>query len=196
MFLVFLLAGAANLATGGTALFTKLTVFLVATVPVLVLLGLVRAVALLRRGTGASWRDAIGAFFIWQSTSLVVARASMLGLFARRPRSCARRRPARRRDGGRRCGRTGPNRRWRCSACSASPAALSKATELAGPLLAGLLLFPTLGMAAAPFNSWAAQRAALPPDLGRGALGVEAAPRSARHSCAARRSAGWSPCSA
>ena len=79
-FLVFLLAGAANEALGGGALFRKLTVFLVATVPVLVVLGLVRAVALLRRGTGASWRDAIGAFFIWQSTSLVVARASVLGL--------------------------------------------------------------------------------------------------------------------
>src|SRR5262249_60744678 len=37
--------------------------------------------------------------------------------------------------------------------------------ELAALLLAGLLLFPTLGMAAAPFNSWAAQRAALPADL-------------------------------
>ena len=79
LFFIFLLAGAANLATGGGQLFRKLTVFLVATVPVLVLLGLVRAVALLRRGTGASWRDAIGAFFIWQSTSLVVARASVLG---------------------------------------------------------------------------------------------------------------------
>jgi glycosyltransferase involved in cell wall biosynthesis len=83
-FLVFLLAGAANEALGGGALFRKLTVFLVATVPVLVVLGLVRAVALLRRGTGASWRDAIGAFFIWQSTSLVVARASVVGLFARK----------------------------------------------------------------------------------------------------------------
>ena len=59
-------------------------VFLVAAVPVLVGLGLVRAIALLRRGTGASWRDALGAFFIWQSTSLVVARASVLGLFARK----------------------------------------------------------------------------------------------------------------
>ena len=58
--------------------------FLVATVPVLVLLGLVRAVALLRRGTGASWRDALGAFFIWQSTSVVVARASVLALFAKK----------------------------------------------------------------------------------------------------------------
>src|SRR5262249_9791097 len=79
IFLVFLLAGAANLATGGGELFRKLTAFLLATVPVLVALGLVRAVTLLRRGTGASWRDALGAFFIWQSTSLVVARASVLG---------------------------------------------------------------------------------------------------------------------
>jgi hypothetical protein len=41
-------------------------------------------------------------------------------------------------------------------------AALARATQLSGPLLAALLLFPTLGMAAAPFNSWAARRAALP----------------------------------
>src|SRR6202035_5446295 len=49
---------------GGGQLFRKLTIFLVAAVPVLLLLGLVRAVALLRRGTGATWRDAMGAFFI------------------------------------------------------------------------------------------------------------------------------------
>ena len=84
LFLIFLLAGAFNLATGGGQLFRKLTLFLVAAVPVMVLLGLVRAVALLRRGTGASWREALGAFFIWQSTSLVVARASVLALFARK----------------------------------------------------------------------------------------------------------------
>jgi hypothetical protein len=165
VFLVFLLAGAANLATGGTALFTKLTVFLVAGVPVLVLLGLVRAVALLRRGTGASWRDAIGAFFIWQSTSLVVARASVLGLFAKKAAFLV-------------TPKTSEKAKWwealRANWAESSLAllgmlgiagALSRPTELAGPLLAGLLLFPTLGMAAAPFNSWAAQRAALPPDL-------------------------------
>jgi hypothetical protein len=43
--------------------------------------------------------------------------------------------------------------------------ALSKATAPSGALLAGLLLFPTLGMAAAPYNSWAARRASLPPQL-------------------------------
>ena len=43
--------------------------------------------------------------------------------------------------------------------------ALTKASQLSGLLLAGLLLFPTLGMAAAPCNSWAARRASLPPRL-------------------------------
>jgi cellulose synthase/poly-beta-1,6-N-acetylglucosamine synthase-like glycosyltransferase len=165
LFLVFLLAGAANLATGGGELFRKLTAFLVATVPVLVLLGLVRAVALLRRGTAASWRDALGAFFIWQSTSLVVARASVLALFARKAAFL-------------RTPKTTEKQRWwealRANWAESTLAllglvgigfALSKATELAGLLLAGLLLFPTLGMAAAPVNSWAAQRAALPADL-------------------------------
>ena len=165
LFLVFLLAGAVNLVTGGGELFRKLTAFLVATVPVLVLLGLVRAVALLRRGTGASWRDALGAFFIWQSTSLVVARASVLALFSRKAAFL-------------RTPKTSEKQKW-WEALRANWAesvlallglagigcALSRATELAGPLLAGLLLFPTLGLAAAPVNSWAAQRAALPADL-------------------------------
>jgi cellulose synthase/poly-beta-1,6-N-acetylglucosamine synthase-like glycosyltransferase len=165
VFLVFLLAGAVNLATGGGELFRKLTAFLVATVPVLVLLGLVRAVALLRRGTGASWRDALGAFLIWQSTSLVVARASLQALFARRAAFL-------------RTPKTSEKARWwealRANWAESSlgllglagiAGALTKADELAGPLLAGLLIFPTIGMLAAPVNSWAAQRAALPPDL-------------------------------
>lgn len=165
IFLAFLLAGAANLSTGGGELFRKLTVFLVATVPVLVLLGLVRAVALLRRGTGASWRDALGAFFIWQSTSVVVARASVLALFAKKAAFL-------------RTPKSSEQASWRESLRAnwaettlavlgflGIAAALTRPTELAGPLLAALLVFPTLGLAAAPVNSRAAQRAALPPDL-------------------------------
>jgi hypothetical protein len=165
VFMVFLLAGAANLATGGGELFRKLTPFLLATVPVLVGLGLVRAVALLRRGTGATWRDALGAFFIWQSTSLVVARASVLGLFARKAAFL-------------RTPKTSEQAKWweslRANWAESTLAllgftgiglALSKATTLAAPLLAAMLVFPTLGFAAAPFNSWAAQRAALPQSL-------------------------------
>ena len=162
---MFLLAGAANLATGGSALFIKLSAFLVATIPVLVALGLVRAVALLRRGTGASWRDALGAFFIWQSTSVVVARASVLGLFARKAAFL-------------RTPKTSEQAKWhealRANWAETTLAllgiagiagALTRYDELAGPLLAALLFFPTIGLAAAPLNSWAAQRAALPPDL-------------------------------
>jgi cellulose synthase/poly-beta-1,6-N-acetylglucosamine synthase-like glycosyltransferase len=162
VFFVFLLAGAVNLATGGGELFRKLTPFLLATVPVLVGLGLVRAVALLRRGTGAHWRDALGAFFIWQSTSLVVARASVLGLFARKAAFL-------------RTPKTSERAKWwealRANWAESTLAvlglagiglALSKATALAAPLLAAMLLFPTMGYAAAPFNSWAAQRASLP----------------------------------
>ena len=116
---------------------------------------LVRAVALLRRGTGASWRDALGAFMIWQSTSLVVARASVLGLFARKAAFLV-------------TPKTSEQAKW-WEALRANwgesvlallgvlgiASALTRPTELAGPLLAGLLVFPTLGLAAAPVNSWA-----------------------------------------
>ncbi len=162
VFFVFLLAGAVNLASGGGELFRKLTPFLLATVPVLVGLGLVRAVALLRRGTGAHWRDALGAFFIWQSTSLVVARASVLGLFARKAAFL-------------RTPKTSERAKWwealRANWAESTLAvlglagiglAVSQVTRLAAPLLAAMLLFPTMGYAAAPFNSWAAQRASLP----------------------------------
>jgi cellulose synthase/poly-beta-1,6-N-acetylglucosamine synthase-like glycosyltransferase len=165
LFLVFLLAGAANLATGGGELFRKLTAFLVAAVPVLVLLGLVRAVALLRRSTGASWRDAIGAFFIWQSTSLVVARASVVALFARKAAFL-------------RTPKTSEQAKWwealRANWAESALAvlglagicaALTRPADLAGPLLAVLLVIPTAGLAAAPVNSWAAQRAALPANM-------------------------------
>ncbi len=162
LFFVFLLAGAANLATGGGQLFRKLTLFLVSAIPVMVLLGLVRAIALLRRGTGASWRDALGAFFIWQSTSLVVARASVLALFAKKAAFL-------------RTPKTSEQTRW-WQALRANWAesilavfgfagiigSLTKVNQFSGPLLAGLLLFPTLGLAAAPVNSWAARRATLP----------------------------------
>ena len=129
---------------------------------IVLVLGLVRAVALLRRGTGASWRDALGAFFIWQSTSLVVARASVLGLVARKAAFL-------------RTPKTSEQAKWwetlranwaeitlALLGAAGIAAALSQWSQLSGPLLAGLLLFPTLGFAAAPVNSRAAQRAALP----------------------------------
>ena len=73
----------ANIVFGAGLVFRKLTGFLLAAIPLLVVIGLLRAVALLRRGTGASWRDAFGAFLIWQSTVLTVTSASVQGLFAK-----------------------------------------------------------------------------------------------------------------
>ena len=117
---------------------------------------------MLFRSTGASWRDALGAFFIWQSTSLVVARASVLGLFARKAAFL-------------RTPKTSETAKWwealranwaestlACLGLIGIGLALANVTRLAAPLLAAMLVFPTLGMAAAPFNSWAAQRASLP----------------------------------
>ncbi len=165
VFFAFLLAGAANLALGGEQLFRKLTVYLIGAVPALVALGLIRAVALMRRGTGASWRDAIGAFFIWQSSSLAVARASVQGLFAKRAAFL-------------RTPKTGEQAaRWRAFTANwaetllfglglaGMAAALTRTDTFSGPLLAILLVVPTLGFLAAPLNSMAAQRAALPPEL-------------------------------
>ena len=133
--------------------------------PALVVLGLVRAVALLRRGTGATWRDAVGAFFIWQSTSLVVARASVQGLYAKRAEFL-------------RTPKTGEHAsvfqvlraNWAETTLAlfglvGIVAALTRVDTYGGPLLAALLVVPTLGLAAAPVNSLAAQRSMLPPEL-------------------------------
>jgi hypothetical protein len=92
----------------------------------------------------------------------VVARASVLGLFARKAAFL-------------RTPKTSERAKWwealRANWAESSLAvlglagvagALTKWNQLSGPLLAALLLFPTLGFAAAPFNSWAAQRATLP----------------------------------
>src|SRR5205807_8262874 len=84
LFFFFLVAGAASMRLGNGLLFRKLTGFLLAAIPLLVLTGLLRAVALLRRGTGASFREALGAFLIWQSTALVVARASVKALYSKK----------------------------------------------------------------------------------------------------------------
>jgi cellulose synthase/poly-beta-1,6-N-acetylglucosamine synthase-like glycosyltransferase len=161
----FLLVGAANVAWGGGLLFRKLTPFLVGAIPVMVVLGLVRAVALLRRGTGASWRDALGAFIIWQATMLVVARACVQGLFAREAEFL-------------RTPKTSDAPSWSDAikgnwgetllaviGLAGIAAGLTHPANYAGALTAALLVWPTMAFAAAPYNSLAARRAVLPADL-------------------------------
>ena len=165
VFFVFLLVGAANVEFSAGLLYRKLTAFLLAAIPLLVTLGLLRAVALLRRGTGASWRDAFGAFFIWQATALTVARASVQALYAKE--AAFLRTPKTRGEP-----RWGDALKANWAECllgllglAGIAGALSHASSYGGPLLAALLVWPTVSFLAAPYNSLSSQRAALSPEL-------------------------------
>jgi len=165
LFFLFLLAGAANIGAGGGLLFRKLTGFLIATIPLLFALGLIRAIALLRRRTGASWREALGAFLIWQSTSLVTARASVQALYAREAEFL---RTPKTSDRSTLWDAVKGNRGETLLALAGLAAiitSLTRPTTYAGPLTAILLVWPTISYGAALVNSRAAQRASLPPEL-------------------------------
>jgi hypothetical protein len=165
VFFVLLLVGAANVALGGGILFRKLTGFLVAAIPLLFAIGLIRAIGLVRRGTGASWRNALGALMIWQSTSLVVTRACIQGLFAREAEFL---RTAKTGEAPRLSDAIRGNIGETLLALLGLAGIVSGVTHLsgsAGPLTAGLLVWPTIAFAAAPLNSLAARRAVLPPEL-------------------------------
>lgn len=164
-FFVLLLAGAFNLGFGSGVLFRRLSGFLLFIVPLYVVMGLFRAVALVRRSTRASWADAIGAFLIWQSLSLTVVRASVRGLFAKQGEFM-------------RTPKTGEDLRWfdafrtnkaetffALLGFAGMGVSLLRLHGWAGPLLAGLLVPGTVSYASAPINSLAAIRAALPPEL-------------------------------
>jgi hypothetical protein len=166
LFFVFLLVGAGNVAFSGGLVFRKLTGFLLAAIPMLVVLGLLRAVALLRRGTGATWREAFGAFLIWQSTTLTVALASVQALYAKE--AVFLRTP---KTQGEHAWTDALRANW--AECLlgfvgvvAIAAALARSSSAyGGPLLAVLLVWPTVSFLAAPYNSLSAQRASLPPEL-------------------------------
>ena len=74
-------------------------------------------------------------------------------------------------------------------------AALSAGRRTPGRCWPALLL-PTIGLAAAPVNSLAAQRATLPPDLGERRRTEWGCATGTPSSAAKPRSAAWSPCSA
>jgi glycosyltransferase involved in cell wall biosynthesis len=165
LFFLFLLAGAANIAFAGGLLFRKLTAFLLAAIPLLVLLGFLRAVALIRRGTGAPWRDAMGAFLIWQSTTLVVARASVQALFAKKAEFL--RTP---KEGeGASLWRAITGNRWEVLLALLGligiGIGIAHIDTAAGVVTAGLLLIPTVAFASAPWHEVMASKAALSPVL-------------------------------
>ena len=61
-FSAFLVIAIGDLGLGGGIVFRRLSGFLLAAIPALLLINMVRAVALLRRSTKARWVDAVGAF--------------------------------------------------------------------------------------------------------------------------------------
>jgi cellulose synthase/poly-beta-1,6-N-acetylglucosamine synthase-like glycosyltransferase len=80
---LFLLAGAADAIFYRSLDIRYLSVPMLSAVLALVVVGSVRALALLRRTSGATWRESIGAFGIWLGTSWAVTSASIKGLFSR-----------------------------------------------------------------------------------------------------------------
>jgi cellulose synthase/poly-beta-1,6-N-acetylglucosamine synthase-like glycosyltransferase len=164
LFFLCLLVGAANIIFGAGLVFRKLTGFLLAAIPLLVVIGLLRAVALLRRGTGASWRDAFGAFMIWQSTMITTTSASLQGLFAK---EAAFLRTPKTADEPRFSDAIKAN--WaECLLGALGLIALIGAAATTSPtglLVAALLLWPVASFLAAPYNSLSAQQAALPDEL-------------------------------
>jgi cellulose synthase/poly-beta-1,6-N-acetylglucosamine synthase-like glycosyltransferase len=167
LFYFFLLGGALNIALGGGLLFRKLSAFLLAAIPLLVVLGFVRAVALIRRGTGASWRDALGAFLIWQATSLVVARASVQALYAKKAEFL---RTPKVEDRTSVWGALSANKAEVALAVLGLVGigvGLSHTNTLSGALTAALLVTPTIAFASAPWHSFLAQRETVSPELAR-----------------------------
>jgi len=80
---LFLLAGAADAIFYRSLGIRFLSVPMLSAVIALVVVGSVRALALLHRTSDATWRESIGAFGIWLGTSWAVTSASLKGLFAR-----------------------------------------------------------------------------------------------------------------
>jgi len=163
---LFLLAGAADAIFYRSLDIRYLSVPMLSAVVALVVVGSVRALALLHRTSGATWRESIGAFGIWLGTSWVVTSASIKGLFAREGKFL--RTPKVR-------GEVGIGHALRAnlpeSVLAASCVVMALASAVQGqvrPVVIGvLLLVQAAGYSAALANSISAIRSELPETLRR-----------------------------
>ena len=166
LFLGFLLLGAVDLAVGSDLVVRRMSGLLLLAAVGLVMLGGVRSVALIRRSSGARWRDAFGAFGLWLALGLTVARASWLGLVSRE--GTFLRTPKVKGEP-----RLTDALRGNCPESLLATVAIGMAVVVgvrggATGIAVGLLLaVQGLGFALAPINSWAAIRSDLPSDLRR-----------------------------
>ena len=172
----FLLLGAADAAFGDGLAIRRLSGLLLVSVLLVLVLGVVRALALLRRTADVGWRGALGALGIWMALGLTVARASAQGLVARE--GAFLRTPKTRGELGWRDALRGNRPELALALLTTVVGLLSlSAATLGWPggardggafgatAVGAMLLLQAVGYAAAPANSWAAIRADLPADL-------------------------------
>ncbi|HET8561956.1 MAG TPA: glycosyltransferase [Marmoricola sp.] len=166
LFTVFLLLGALDVATGSGLVLRRLSGLMLVCVVGLVLLGSLRSVALVHRATGARWRDAFGAFGLWLALGWSVSLGAVRGLVARE--GAFLRTPKTRGDvGWRDAVRGNVVESALAVVCAAAAAAALGSGSPGGVAVAALLLVQGAGHAAAPYNSLAAVRADLTPELRR-----------------------------
>ena len=161
---MFLLAGAADAIFYRSLDIRYLSVPMLGAIGILVVVGSVRALALLRRTSRATWRESVGAFGIWLGTSWVVTSASIRGLFAREGKFL--RTPKVR-------GEVGVGHALRANlpetmlalSCVAMAVASMAQAQIRPVVIGGLLLVQAASYSAALFNSIAAIRSELPETL-------------------------------
>jgi hypothetical protein len=166
LFTFFLISGALDLMLGGGLVVRRLSGLLLFATVALVLFGAARSIALVRLRSGASWRDALGAFGLWLALAVTVARASWLGLvsregtFLRTPKIKGQPRV---RD----VVRGNLVETFAAVVCLAVAVLVGVSGGATGLAIAALLGFQGIGYALAPINSWAAIHSDLPADLRR-----------------------------
>ncbi|GAB4013443.1 glycosyltransferase [Nocardioides ultimimeridianus] len=166
VFTGFLVVGGLDQLVGEGVVVRRLSGLVLVCVAALVLLGALRSLALVRRTSGASWGEAIGAFGIWLALGWTVAQATFRGMFARHgvflrtPKVKGDPRPIDALRGNR-------FETVVAVGCLLLGVLTLAQGTWAGAFVGALLLVQGLGFAAAPYNSLAAIRADLPEDLRR-----------------------------
>lgn len=166
LFTGFLLVGALDAVLGTGLVVRRLSGVLLVCVAVLVVLGALRSLSLVRRTSGASWGESLGAFGLWLALGWTVAQASFRGLFARE--GAFLRTPKVRGDLGWRDA-------WRGNrfetllglGCLLVAAWVASLLEPAAIMVGTLLGIQGAGYLSAPLNSIAAIRSDLPAELRR-----------------------------
>jgi len=187
-FTAFLGLGALSLALGDGLVVRRLSGLLLLCVVALLVLGVLRSLALLRRVRDTTLAEAVGAFSIWLGLSWVVSLGAARGLTAKE--GAFLRTPKVRGELSWRDALRGNPAETLLALTTASLAGVALRTDSsAGAMLGTLLLWQSLGHASAPLNSLAAIRADLPDELRRRRR--ELLPSWSRLGVPARRALVW-----